>query len=401
MMEKGKLQKIPNVVELAKDKMPEIPNVVELAKDKMPEIPNVVELARDKMPEIPNVVELAKDKIPEIPNVVELAKDKIPEIPNVVELAKDKAVDVLPHVGEEKPKVYPGIDQIPSGDASEDITEGCLVLEGGAFRGLYTQGVLDALMEENLNFQTTIGISAGALSGIPYVAGRIGWSARMNLTYRHDPNYIGKDAIKNQHGITGFSYMFQKAMEKDPLDRERFMDPRRRFLCVATNMRTGQPDYFEKGKCKQIFKAVQASATVPYVSRPVVINHTPYLDGGVVLNIPYHWAKREKFQKIVVVKTRDRSFRKDVNEHRQLNYLFYHHYPNMLKEMTYAEARYDCLLDEIDTDEAAGQIFVLAPGTPVEIGRFEGDMEKLGDLYWQGYYETKEQIPALRAYLSK
>ncbi|HBZ51158.1 MAG TPA: patatin family protein, partial [Erysipelotrichaceae bacterium] len=50
-----------------------------------------------------------------------------------------------------KEKVYAKINQLPRGKASQNITEGCLVLEGGAFRGLYTQGVLDALMEADIN----------------------------------------------------------------------------------------------------------------------------------------------------------------------------------------------------------------------------------------------------------
>lgn len=42
--------------------------------------------------------------------------------------------------------VYSGADRLPSGRAAGGITEGCMVLEGGAFRGVYTSGVLDALI---------------------------------------------------------------------------------------------------------------------------------------------------------------------------------------------------------------------------------------------------------------
>lgn len=49
-------------------------------------------------------------------------------------------------------KTYKELSKIPHGHADESITPGCLVVEGGAFRGLYNQGVLDALMENNLNF---------------------------------------------------------------------------------------------------------------------------------------------------------------------------------------------------------------------------------------------------------
>ncbi|MDD6450681.1 MAG: hypothetical protein PUF56_01890 [Lachnospiraceae bacterium] len=407
-------KKLPELAESAKEKLPELaesakeklPELAESAKEKLPEL---AESAKEKLPEL---AESAKEKLPELAEDLKNKISSLPEagdLPDALSQALEKipkpSITSLPTSKNEKSDnstpVYSKLDQIPSGRASDTITEGCLVLEGGAFRGLYTQGVLDALMEAGINFQTTIGISAGALSGLAYVSGQIGWSARLNLKYRHDSNYIGIDAMKKDHGITGFSFIFQEAQSEDPLDVERFMDNRRRFLCVATNMKSGQPDFFEKGKCRHILRAVQASATVPYVSRPVVINHTPYLDGGVVLNIPYHWAKREGFHKILVVKTRDHAYRKEIKVHDRLNYLFYHNYPNLLKEMRYSEARYDCLLDEIDTDEASGAIFVMAPEKPVEISRFEGDLEKLGDLYWEGYHEMQARLPELVAYLKK
>ena len=65
---------------------------------------------------------------------------------------------------------YEKLDEVPSGRASKTIAKGCLVLEGGAFRGLYSQGVMDALMKNNINFECTIGVSAGAMGGMNYVS---------------------------------------------------------------------------------------------------------------------------------------------------------------------------------------------------------------------------------------
>ena len=42
----------------------------------------------------------------------------------------------------------------------------CLVLEGGALRGIYTAGVLDVLLENEIPIDTIVGVSAGALFGI-------------------------------------------------------------------------------------------------------------------------------------------------------------------------------------------------------------------------------------------
>ena len=85
-------------------------------------------------------------------------------------------------------KVFSGLSRLPKGLASDQLTEGCIVLEGGAFRGLYTSGVLDALMEAGINLSCTVGVSAGALNGMNYVSGQIGRSGRLNLTYRYAMN---------------------------------------------------------------------------------------------------------------------------------------------------------------------------------------------------------------------
>lgn len=299
-------------------------------------------------------------------------------------------------------KIFSGLGDLPRGSASEEITPGCLVLEGGAWRGLYTQGALDALMENGINFQTTIGISAGAMSGIGYVAGAIGWTARINLTYRQDPDYCGIGAMLRDHGVTGFSFLFDDVMQEYPIDEARFNDPARRFLCGATNCETGKLTYFEKGRCEDILQAVAASATVPYVSRPVMIDDVPYLDGGCSINIPYHWAMRRRFANVMVIRTRDRHFRVDPEKtHDALVLALYHRYPNLVRAMHNNPKNYNRLLDEIEADRDSGRTFVLTPEDPIEMGRFESDMEVLGDLYYRGYNEMQERIPSLRRYLER
>lgn len=300
---------------------------------------------------------------------------------------------------------FTGISSLPKGEASDNITEGCLVLEGGAFRSLYTQGVLDALMENDFNFQTVIGVSAGGMCGAGYVAGQIGWCARINLEFRHDSNYIGLGAMRSDHGITGFSYLFGELMKDFPFDRQRFDNPARRFAVCATDVLTGRPAYFERGRCADIFKAIQASATVPYVSKPVEINGRPYLDGGATgsTNIPYDWAVRQEFRRIIVVKTRDRAYRADPAKIRTApaNRLLYRQYPEFEKGLQLEAMNYNSLLERVDADAMAGRCFVIAPSVPLEVGRFEPDVDKLAQIYYRGYNDMYSEVGRLRKYLEE
>ena len=58
-----------------------------------------------------------------------------------------------------------------------------LVLEGGAMRGIFTTGVLDVLMENNITFNGAIGVSAGACFGVNIKSKQIGRAFRYNMKY--------------------------------------------------------------------------------------------------------------------------------------------------------------------------------------------------------------------------
>ena len=298
--------------------------------------------------------------------------------------------------------IYRGMDSIPSGTAKNWLVPGCMVLEGGAFRGVYTSGVLDALMQANINLQTTIGVSAGALVGLNYVSGQIGRAARMNLLLRHDDRYVGITAMKNNKGVIGFDYMFSDEIEGvEPFDKARLFRPDRRFVAVAASLSTGKAEYFEAGKCEDLFLACQASASMPYVSKPVQIGEEFYLDGGCCCKVPYQWALDEGFEKIVVVRTRDRSFRKEIGalKNRAAANTVYRHYPEFAEAVEHADEMYNAQCDELETLEQEGRIFTIAPSRPVEISRLEGDMEKLGSLYDLGYLDGRNRLDELMEYL--
>ncbi|MDE7121627.1 MAG: patatin family protein [Oscillospiraceae bacterium] len=303
-------------------------------------------------------------------------------------------------------KKYSGIDQLPSGTAAEQITEGCLVLEGGAFRGVYTNGVLDALMQHNLNFRTTIGVSAGSLTAMNYLSGQIGRSARMNLRYRHDSRYVGAKAIRNNQGLIGFDFLFGHLPFIPRMDWKRFRNPERELYAVVTNLETGKPEYLEKSIGDDFLTAVSASSSMPYISMPVMLRGTPYLDGGCSCKIPYEWALAQEFSKIIVVRTRPRQFRKKIrsdqeNHKIRMPELFYKNYPNFVSSLLRSNEAYNAQCDALEILEQQGKIFVIAPSQNVTVSRLEKDMEKLGDLYYLGYRDANAQIADLKAYLEK
>ncbi|MBE5891167.1 MAG: steryl acetyl hydrolase [Lachnospiraceae bacterium] len=300
-----------------------------------------------------------------------------------------------------KHHIFTGVDNLPDKKAQGEVIEGCLVLEGGAFRGVYGEGVLDALMENNIVMQTTIGVSAGAMNGMNYVSRQIGRAARVNLRYRFDGRYVGIPAMRENHGIIGFDFVYHALDETDPFDESAFMDPNRKFIAVATDVDTGEPVYFDRDTCSDIYKAVQASASMPYVSEPVELDGHFCLDGGCSVNTPYRWAVDQGYEKIVVVRTRNLEFRKDADDFttRVLNPLIYRNKPRLEENLKNGANRYAKECEEMDALAKADRMFIIAPQGPLKISRLERDMEKLGDLYYQGYEDGLRALPSLKRYL--
>ena len=299
-------------------------------------------------------------------------------------------------------KPFTRMNEIPCGQASDKITEGCLVLEGGAFRGLYSQGVLDALMENDINFRCVIGVSAGALSGLNYCSGQIGRSARINLGYRHDSRYVGIQALRKSHSIVNLDFILKDVNEFEPFNHKYFDNPQRQFVAVVANVNTGKAEYMEKSSCPDIMDAAKASASMPYVSPFVMINDQPYLDGGTSCKIAYQWAIDQGFEKIVVVRTRTRDFRKKpMGKENELADFFYRRHPQFAKALRESNINYNRQCDELIKLEKQGRVYVIAPKQQVKVSRVESDVEKLGDLYFEGYREMNEGIGELRSYLEK
>lgn len=296
-------------------------------------------------------------------------------------------------------KEYIRLKRIPGGIASERLVEGCLVLEGGAFRGLYTQGFTDAMMKHDLNLSCVIGVSAGALCGMNYVSGQIGRSARVNLKYRHDRRYVGTKALLNSGSFLDVSFLTEdRGIFKEPFNQERFDREEQRFVAVATSVTTGAATYFEKGHCSDIMAAVRASATMPYISPAVEIDGEAYLDGGCSCKIPYEWALEQGYKKIVVIKTRENGFRKPEKMIAPALTMYKNHAEFSLNLAT-SNFTYNKQCDEIERLEAEGRLKAFAPSKPVTVSRIERDVNALGDLYWLGYRDACEQMEELKEYL--
>ncbi len=277
----------------------------------------------------------------------------------------------------------------------------CLIIEGGALRGIHTSGVLDVLMGSEIYPSCVIGVSAGALNGFNYVARQPGRSARANLEYINDERYYNLLNLVRKKSVFGFDFMFHGLSEILPFDYDTFNNSPQRFLIVTTDAETGRPAYFEKGVCSDIFAAGAASASLPLLTPPVTIDGRDYIDGGIADPIPVEKALSDGYDKIVVLLTRHKGFRRPpmpLAERETAKRLFKDK-PELLEVALNANNKYNETLDLIDRLESEGRIFVIRPSVEIDVTLLDTDSDRLGFLYQTGITDGRNSLQGLRKYL--
>lgn len=164
-----------------------------------------------------------------------------------------------------------------------------LVLEGGAMRGMFTAGVLDSWMDEQISFDGIVGVSAGALFGINAPAGQKGRAIRYNLKYIRDKRYMGLRSLLTTGNLINADFAFYEVSSKlDIFDEAAFQRSGVDFYAAVTDLHTGAPEYIRITEPFRQMEVLRATSAMPYVSRPVELDGRFYLDGGVSDSIPVH-----------------------------------------------------------------------------------------------------------------
>lgn len=278
-----------------------------------------------------------------------------------------------------------------------------LVLEGGAMRGLYSAGVIDTFLEENINVDKIIGVSAGALFGMNYKSRQKGRVLRYNTKYIHNRKYMGIYSFLTTGNIMNEDFCFHKLVyDLDPVDFQTFKETPEEFYAVVTNMESGKTEYpmLDDLEKKDNIEYLRASGSMPFVSRPVIINHKKYLDGGCGDSIPINKMLEMNVDKIIVVLTRPLNYRKKPS-HPMINQLFYRKYPNFANTLNHRYIDYNQSLDKVLALEKENKIFVLRPSRLVNIGRLEKDVKVIKEMYDLGCHDAREQLNHLKSYLTE
>lgn len=253
-------------------------------------------------------------------------------------------------------------------------------------RGVFTCGVLDYLMDHNIRFPYTIGVSAGACNGLSYMSRQRGRSKYSNIDLMEKYDYIGLKHLFRKRNIIDFDLLFHKFPEEIlPYDYDAYFASPERYVMVTSNCLTGEANYFEEKQDKhRVIDIVRASSSLPFVCPVAYVDGVPMLDGGIVDSIPLQRAIDDGCARSVVVLTRNRGYRKESKDIRIPSFV-YRKYPKMREALSQRSTLYNAQLDLVERLEDEGLITVIRPLRPVQVDRIERDVRKLTELYEEGY----------------
>ncbi|KIL39923.1 hypothetical protein SD70_17010 [Gordoniibacillus kamchatkensis] len=268
-----------------------------------------------------------------------------------------------------------------------------LVLEGGGMRGAYTAGALDYLMEHELYYSYVIGVSAGACNATSYISRQIGRNRKVTVDFITDPRYLSYRNLLKEKSMFGMKFIFDEIPRRlVPFDFDAFHASPQQFVVGTMDARTGEAVYYTKEAVKDdLLTIVQASSSLPFISRPVVQNGRELLDGGICDPIPIRKSIADGNERNVIILTQVKSYRKRPFRWGWLARKLYPQYRGLIDVMSRRHHTYNDTLDYVDELEQDGKAIVIRPTADLQVSRMEKNPAKLAAMYELGYRDAERQ----------
>ena len=278
-----------------------------------------------------------------------------------------------------------------------------LVLEGGAMRGLFTAGVIDALLKHGVEFDGLIGVSAGAAFGCNFKSRQIGRVLRYNLRFCRDWRYASWRSLWRTGDFFGAEFCYRLLPEKlDPFDAAEFARNPLEFHVVATDVDSGET------VCRRLDTAgvetmefIRASSSMPLVSRMVEVDGRRLLDGALGDSIPLERFEKLGFGRNVVVLTQPAGYVKRPSRAQLILKTVYRNYPKLVAAAAARPERYNAQLEYVRAAEAAGRALVLRPESPLPIGRICHDPAAIKEAHRIGFAAAERRMEEILDFLRR
>ncbi len=276
-----------------------------------------------------------------------------------------------------------------------------LVLEGGALRGLYSAGIFDVLLENGIEFDGLIGVSAGAAFGCNYKSCQAGRAIRYNKRFAKDWRYCSLRSLIKTGDIFGGDFDYHYMPENlDIFDQKAFNENPMEYYAVCTDLETGKAVYKKLMEYSyEMCEWIRASASMPLVSKIVNINGQKLLDGGIADSIPLEYFQNIGYERNIVVLTQPEDYQKEKNKLLPLMKLQLRKYPKFLKAVAQRHEMYNEELKYVSEEEKKGNTLVFRPLSKLPIGHLTSDKNLMQQIYDMGRKQAEDRLDEVKDFL--
>lgn len=279
--------------------------------------------------------------------------------------------------------------------------ESGLILEGGGNRGIYTSGVLDAFIENGIEFPYVIGVSAGSCNAASYIGKNYRRQHDITINYCNDKRYMSVNSVLANGQYLNLEWVFgELSYELMPLDYETYESSGTRLCAVTTNAKTAGPEYFYPKDLREYgCPILKASCALPIATKGVNINGEMFFDGGISDSIPLEKAFDDGCKKAVVILTQVRGFVKQPVKQRRTVQRVLKQYPALAQAVLDRHTMYNHQLEYVFEQEKEGRCYVIAPAADLHCSSIEKNVTKLERIYQLGYVQGKQKADEVKAFL--
>ena len=276
-----------------------------------------------------------------------------------------------------------------------------ILLEGGAMRSIFSAGILDFFLEHEIQIPNVLAVSAGAYAGMNYVSNQKGRVVETNIRYMKKEKYVGLSTFFRTGSLFDMDLLFDRMPNQlFPFDFKSFFSSGKRFMTSTVNCNTGEAVYYDSFRDDEhLLKVCRAANSLPLISKIVDIDGAPMMDGGMSDAIPIQRVLEEGWKKIIVIFTRDASYRKKPGSpYIGLIKRVYRKYPAFLKTVEERWIKYNDAIETVLRLEQEGKAFVFRPAD-MSIPNDESSEKKLLAYYRYGYDEAGTKYKQLLDFL--
>ena len=274
-----------------------------------------------------------------------------------------------------------------------------LILEGGTFRPIFSAGVMDALLDNNIIFPYCIGVSAGITNGFSYLSNQKGRNIEILKKYRNDKRYLSLSNFFKCRSIFGLDFVFDELSNKlFPYDFNALLNYKGKVLVGVTNANTGKTEYLD-GKIKdEKYMALRATCAIPMLFPAIKIKDKEYFDGGLLDPIPIKKAIEDGNERHLIILTRPKSYKKTLKTSNKLaSKIIGHKYPKLKNAFLNRHIKYNETVKFCEDLERLGKAVIIRPREEEAIESFEKDINKLEKAYNNGYNSCIENLEKIKA----